>query len=73
MSLEVLVPIAELYLTPEDMSDSFPLIWAIFNQFKAKILYAESSFTVEYGPPQGDRGIHLTAVISLPVGLTLNL
>ena len=57
MSLEVLVPIAELYLTPEDMSDSFPLIWAIFNQFKAKILYAESSFTVEYGPPQGDRGI----------------
>ena len=57
MSLEVRVPIAELYLTSKDMADSFPLIWAIFNQFKAKVLYAESSFTVEYGPPQGDKGI----------------
>ena len=62
MSLEVLVPIAELYLTPEDMSDSFPLIWVIFNQFKAEVLYAESSFTVEYGPPQGDKGITFLTV-----------
>ena len=57
MKLETLVPIAELYLTPEEMSDSFPLIWAIFNQFKAEVLYAESSFQLS-----GDKGITLLTV-----------
>ena len=57
MKLETLVPIAKMYLTPEDMSDSFPLIWTIFNQFKAEVLYAESSFQVS-----GDKGITLLIV-----------
>ena len=57
MCPEVLIPIAELYLTPEEMSDSFPLIWTIFNQFRAKVIYAESSFV-----PQGDKGFTFLTV-----------
>lgn len=41
------IPLMERGLTPGDLKIEFPAVWNIFDQFKAKVLYAEHILRVE--------------------------